>query len=457
MESVDALIIGAGQAGEPLSIALGKAGWKVALVEKKYVGGTCINYGCTPTKTMVASAEIAYLSQHTADFGVNTRSLGVDIHKVRQRKDGIVEDFRNSGERRVKNAGVELIYGLAKFISPKTMEVSLNDGNKREISADKIMINAGARSQTPKITGMESVPYLDSTSIMELDELPEHLLIIGGGYIAVEFGQMFRRFGSQVTILQHSSQLLGREDADVAESVLKILQEDGIQVLLNTEPLSVEKLPGGKIGALVKSANGSQKLTASHLLAAVGRTPNSDLLGLAAAGVNVDVQGFIQTNDRLETNVSGIYALGDIKGGPAFTHISYDDYRILKTNLIDGGNASKQGRMVPYTVFIDPQLGRVGITEKEARKKWINILVNKMPMDYVARAIEMGRTRGFMKVVVDADLKQILGAAILGTEGGELMSMIEIAMLGKLPYTALRDAIFAHPTLAESLNNLFNL
>jgi pyruvate/2-oxoglutarate dehydrogenase complex dihydrolipoamide dehydrogenase (E3) component len=322
------------------------------------------------------------------------------------------------------------------------------------MAADLIFLNTGARPASP--TGLENIPTLNSTTVMELDAVPEHLLVIGGGYVGLEFGQMFRRFGSQVTIIQRGSRLLAREDADVADEVAKIMREDGIEVMLDTTPVRAEQDSKGQIQLTVKGKEGERTLTGSHVLAAAGRTPNSDHLNLSATGLQADKGGFIPANERLETSVPGIYVLGDVKGGPAFTHISYDDFRIIRTNLIEKGNATIKDRLVPYTVFIDPQLGRVGLTEEEARAKGLNIKVAKMPMNYVARADEVDESRGVMKAIVDADTKQILGCAVLGLEGGELMAMIEIAMLGHVPYTVLSDAIFAHPTLSEGLNNLFS-
>ena len=289
---------------------------------------------------------------------------------------------------------------------------------------------------------------------MELDTLPHHLLVMGGGYIGLEFGQMFRRFGSEVTIVHRGDRLLSREDADVADEVARILDEDGIRVLLNSEAIRA-KAVDSSVNLIVRTKERETELSGSHLLVAVGRSPNTDRLNLKSAGVETDEHGFIKVNDRLETNVAGVYALGDVKGGPAFTHISYDDFRILRANLLEGGHTTTKGRLVPYTVFIDPQLGRIGLTETEARNQGLKTLVAKLPMSSVARAIEMSETRGFMKVVVEVETKQILGCAVLGIEGGELMAMFEIAMMGHLPYTTLKDAIFAHPTLAESLNNLF--
>jgi len=455
--SYDAIIIGAGQAGGPLATALANAGRKTALIEREHVGGTCVNEGCTPTKTMVASARVAYLARRAADYGVQTGPVSVDMTVVRQRKREIVKSFRGGNERRIEGThGLDLLRGEARFIDAKTLEVRLNDGEVRRLSSEVMLINNGARPSAPVVSGIETVQTLNSTSIMELDVVPEHLLVLGGGYIGLEFGQMFRRFGSQVTIIQRGAHLLAREDDDVADEVAKILREDGVEVLLESTPTHIEQAAEGRIQMSAHTPQGERTLTGSHLLVAAGRVPNSDSLNLEAAGVEVDKRGFIQVNDRLETNVPGIYALGDIKGGPAFTHISYDDFRIVRRNILEGGSASIDGRLVPYTVFIDPQLGRVGLSESEARAQGRNIKVAKMPMSYVARALEVDETRGFMKAIVDAESKEILGCAILGLEGGEIMSVLQVAMLGKLPYTALRDGVFAHPTLAESLNNLFS-
>ena len=453
----DAIVIGSGQAGGPLSTALARAGWKVAIIEREHVGGTCINEGCTPTKTMVASARVAYLASRAADYGVHTGPISVDMTVVRKRKRDIVESFRSGSQRRIEStSGVDLLMGESYFVEPKVVEVRLSTGEIRRLSAGTIFINAGARPSKPSIEGLEQVQTLNSTTIMELDTVPEHLLVLGGGYVGLEFGQMFRRFGSQVTIIQRGSHLLAREDNDVADAVADILREDGISLLLETNPVRASQDKDGAIRLTVRTPEGERALTGSHLLVAAGRTPNSDWLNLAAAGVQTDKGGFIHVNERLETNVPGIYALGDIKGGPAFTHISYDDFRIIRTNLLEHGNATIHDRLVPYTVFIDPQLGRVGLSETDARKSGRTIKVAKMPMNDVARALEVDESRGFMKAIVDADTGHILGCAILGIEGGEIMAMLEIAIMGKLSYTVLREAIFAHPTLAESLNNLFS-
>jgi pyruvate/2-oxoglutarate dehydrogenase complex dihydrolipoamide dehydrogenase (E3) component len=452
----DAIIIGAGQAAMPLSAALAKAGWKTALIEREHLGGTCVNEGCTPTKTMVASARVAYLARRAAEYGVNTDDIRVDLKRVRERKRNIVDTYRSGSEQRVtETENLEWLSGEAQFIDAKTVEVKCNDGSVQYLTANYIFINAGARPVKPTIPGLEEVESSDSTSIMELAEVPEHLLVMGGGYIGLEFGQMFRRFGSRVTIIQQGAQLLGREDEDVASEIAKIMGEDGIDVLLNTKPLEV-KQTAKRIHLEVQSSEGSKTIAGSHLLIATGRVPNTDRLNLEVAGIETDKRGFIKTNDKLETNVPGVYALGDIKGGPAFTHIAYDDYRIIRTNLLEKGDTSSNGRMVPYTVFIDPQLGRIGLSEGEAKEKGLNFRVAKIPMSYVARAVEMDEARGFMKALVDADSKQILGFVALGIEGGEIASLVQIAMMGNLPYTALRDGIFSHPGLAEGLNTLFS-
>lgn len=452
----DAVVIGAGQGGGPLATALAGAGRKTALIEREHVGGTCVNEGCTPTKTMVASARVAYLARRGADYGVHPGAVSIDMVRVRQRKRDIVASFRGGSERRITQTdGLELLMGTASFTGPNSLEVRLNDGGTQQLTAGQIFINVGARPANPPLPGLDTVPFLNSTTIMELDHVPEHLLVLGGGYIGLEFGQMFRRFGSQVTIVQRGPQLLAREDDDIAEAIAQIMRDDGIGVLLETNAKQVAQAADGSIRLTVTGPEGERTLTGSHLLVAVGRAPNSDSLNLEAAGLQTDKRGNIVANERLETNVPGIYAMGDVKGGPAFTHISYDDFRILRSNLLEGGSATITDRLVPYTVFIDPQLGRVGLSETEARRQGRNIRIAKMPMNYVARALEVDEDRGLIKAIVDADSEQILGAAVLGIEGGEIMAMLQIAMMGRLPYTALREGIFAHPTLAESLNTLF--
>ncbi len=454
-ETYDAVIIGVGQAGDPLARALAKAGRRVVIVERDVVGGTCVNRGCTPTKTMAASARVAYLVKRAADFGVQTGPVTVDLTKVRQRKRDIVVEFRDGEKTKLEDTdGVDLVFGEAKFTGPKTVEIALRDGGTQTVTAEQVFINTGARPAVPKIEGLDQIEFLDSTSVMELDAVPEHLVILGGSYIALEFGQMFRRFGSEVTVIDQSERIMEREDADVAEEITKILTEDGLTIITEAKATGVVK-SGTGITLMLQTKSGEQKVTGSHLLLAVGRTPNTDALDLPAAGIGADNHGFIKVSETLETNVPGVYVLGDVKGGPEFTHISYDDFRIVRANLLEHGSRTTANRFVPYTMFTDPQLGRVGMTEAEAKKAGKSIQVAKIPMSEVARGIETDEMRGFLKAVVDADTKQILGAAILAVDGGEIMATLEVAMMGHLPYTALRDATLAHPTLAESLNNLF--
>jgi pyruvate/2-oxoglutarate dehydrogenase complex dihydrolipoamide dehydrogenase (E3) component len=451
-EKVDAVVIGAGQAGGPLAAELARAGRRTVLIERAHVGGTCVNEGCTPTKTMVASARVAYLSRRGADYGVVTGGVRVDLAKVRERKRAIVESFRGGSQRRLEGTkGLELVFGEARFTGPRAVAV-----NGRSIASDTVFINTGCRPAAPDVAGLTRLAPLDSTSIMELDTVPEHLIVLGGGYIGLEFAQMFRRFGSRVTVVQRGPQLLPLEDEDIAAAVLQILREDGVDVLLQAEARTASGEPG-RVRLVAGSGADERVLEGSHVLLAAGRVPNTEGLDLPAAGVATDAKGFVQANERLETSAPGIYALGDVKGGPAFTHISYDDYRIIRTNLLRGGHATTTGRLVPYTVFIDPQLGRIGLNEREARRQNRAYRVVRMPMANVARALEMDEPRGVMKVLVDPDSGRLLGAAVLGIEGGELMAMLQLAIMGNLAYSQLRDAVFAHPTLAESFNNLFSL
>ena len=451
----DAIVIGAGQGGNPLCQAFANAGLHTALIEKIHVGGTCINEGCTPTKTMVASGRVAYLARRGADYGVHTGALRIAMERVRKRKRDIVNLFRSGNEGRIaKTKNLDLIYGVASFTGPKSIVVHTPKRGELHFTADRFFINAGCRPAVPDIPGLADVPFLNSTSIMELAKVPAHLLVLGGGYVGLEFAQLFRRIGSQVTIFQRTPQLLSGEDKDIADAVATILQEDGLKIHLNA---AVEKVSRSRnrISVKFRAAGKLRKVEGTHLLVATGRVPNSDTLNLPAAAISADARGFIRVNEKLETSAKDIYALGDINGGPAFTHISYDDFRILRANLLENGSATTANRLVPYTVFIDPQLGRIGLSETGARAQNRSIRVAKMPMNYVARALEVDESRGFMKAIVDANTNQILGAAVLGIEGGEIMAQLQIAMMGQLPYTTLRDAVFAHPTLAESLNNLF--
>lgn len=456
---VQNLIIGSGQAGNPLAGWLTKAAQNVVLVERDRVGGSCVNYGCTPTKTMVASARTAYMARRARDYGVNVdaASVKVDMTVVRDRKRKIVEQWSGGSEQGLlRNEKIELIYGEASFSGKREVSIALRDGGTRTIRADRVFINTGTRNFIPPIEGLADVPYLDNETIMELDAVPQHLLVLGGGYIGLEFSQMFRRFGAEVSVIEASPRFLRLEDEDIAESVVKKLTADGLDLVCCTRITRASKADNGAITLAYSDDDGNEKtISGSHLLVAAGRRPNTDMLNLAAAGVDADDRGFIKVNGKLETSAEGVWALGDCKGGPAFTHISYNDGLIVKKNLLEGASESIDNRIVPYTMYIDPQLGRVGLSETQAREQGRNIKVASMPMGRVARAAESDETTGVMKAIVDADTDRILGAAVFGIEGGEIMSLIQTAMLGDMPYTILRDAPYAHPTLAESMNNLF--
>ncbi|KAJ9651807.1 hypothetical protein H2198_008932 [Neophaeococcomyces mojaviensis] len=492
-----ALIIGSGQGGGPLAQAFANAGKRTALIESSHVGGTCINEGCTPTKTMIASGRAAYTACGAKAMGIEFKksSLQLNIETVRKRKRAIVKSFREGSEKRIKDtANLDLIMGTAKFLSSNEVEVTLNEDSTKEVlTADRIFINAGCSPGPLRIKDtdvIEPVNLLTSTSIMELSNTPRHLLVIGGGPIGVEFAQLFRRFGSQISIVQRSAHLLPNEDPDISEEMEKILKEDGITLHLGAQPQWFSKVPTGSIVLQIKTAQGETKsILASHVLNATGRTPNTAALNLEAADIKTDARGFIVVNEHLETTAPDVYALGDIKGGPAFTHISYDDFRILKHNLVSHTTSaplSTKDRVVPYCVFTDPQLGRVGLTETQAHKLYppayptnatngtpaseedltptsenptaapCRIKTASMPMSWVARALEINEVRGMMKAVVDTETSKILGFACLGYEGGELMSTVQMAMQGGLTWKQLRDMVFAHPCTAEALNNLFS-
>jgi pyruvate/2-oxoglutarate dehydrogenase complex dihydrolipoamide dehydrogenase (E3) component len=453
----DAIIIGSGQGANPLAYGLVDRGLRVALIEKEHLGGTCINVGCTPTKTMVHSAQVAHYARNAARWGVRAGNTQVDLPAIVARKRQIVERFRAGHQRKVEEReNLRLYRGHGRFVGPRTVEV-----NGERLEAERIFISAGTRPDVPRIEGLDRVPFLTNASMMELQEVPGHLIVLGAGYVGVEFGQMFRRFGAEVTIIHRGDRLLTREDPDIAAALQKALEAEGIQFLLNAETTRVEQTDSGIAldvlsGTQRPAPSTQRRLTGSHLLVATGRRPNSDDLGLETAGVETDPKGFVKVNERLETSAPGVWAMGDVKGGPAFTHISWNDYQIVWANLIEGKNETTEGRPVPYAVFTDPQLGRVGMTEAEARATGKRLKIGTIPMSGVARAIERDETAGLMKLIVDAETDRVLGAAILGTEGGELIQNLGTLMLAGAPYTLLKGAIYIHPTLAEGFYSLMD-
>lgn len=440
----DAIVIGSGQGGVPLAVRFAELGWQVALIEKGNVGGTCINTGCTPTKTMVHRAQVTHYARNAARWGVRAENVAADLRAIVAQKDRVVTSFRDGSQKRIdKHANLRLHRGWARFVGPHQIQVG-----EALLESEKIFINTGGRAIMPNIPGLDPTRVLTNENAMELIDMPEHLIILGGGYIGLEFGQMFRRFGSRVTIIHTQKQILPREDPEIATELQRILEGEGIEFHLNAQSTRVEHSKGG-VKVSLSATSGSKEIFGTHLLAAVGRRPNTDDLGLDNAGVEIGKGGFIRVNSRLETNVLGIWALGDVKGGPAFTHISYNDFQIIDANLTQAKNLTTEHRIVPYCVFTDPQLGGVGLTEKEARAAGHKLKIGKTPMSYVARAIERDETAGLMKIIVDAANDRILGASVLASEGGELIHILYTLMLGNLPYTLLKGAVYIHPTLAE--------
>ena len=457
VEKFDAIIIGSGQAGNPLAKRLSREGKRMALVEAAYIGGTCINYGCTPTKTLVGVAKDIIQARRASAYGISLQDEGPNYKLVNQRKNEVVTAFREGLESSlVQDPNITLFHGKGSFSGYKQIRVQLEDSSYTSITAESIFINTGTRAHIPDIEGLPSVNFLTSRTILELECLPKHLLIVGGGYVALEFSQIFRRMGSQVTIIEKSSRLLPKEDEDVGLEMCRILEAEGVKIITDATTKRVIAETDGAINIEILSGEKSYTLSGTHLLIATGRTPNTEDLDLSKTGIQVDEKGFIPVNDHLETTEPGIYALGDVKGGPAFTHVSYHDYIVLADHLFGKKTSSIRNRLIPYCVFTDPELGRIGLTEKEATEMGLDFSVAKMKASFIARAIETGETNGFIKAIVDNKTHKILGVAVISTNGGELMSLLQIAMLGNLGYDQLRDTMFAHPTYAEAINNLFS-
>lgn len=448
MMRYDAVVIGGGMAGLPLALKLGFKGRSVALIERDQLGGTCLNRGCIPTKTLIASARVAHLAREAAHWGIHAGPVRVNLSEVMRRKDDLVTSVRQGAETNVeKNPNVTLIRGEARFTGPHTLEV-----NGEAIEAAQVFINTGTRPVMPGIAGLRDVPFLDSTSALQLTALPEHLLVVGGGYIGVEYAQMYRRFGSQVTLVQRGPHLLKQEDEDIARALELALTQEGITILTGAAATAVTGSEG-QLRLTVRVGGAERILEGSHLLIAGGRQPNTDGLSLEAAGIGVDAQGFIPVNDRLETEVPGIWALGDVRGGPMFTHTARDDARVVYENVTKNAGLSIRDRVVPYAVFSDPQLGRVGLTESEAQRLGYRVKVGCYDGHKIARARAMGETTGFIKIVADADTDRLLGAAVLLAEGAEIVHELIAAMHLKAKYTDLQDMLHIHPTLAEGLSS----
>ena len=458
MKKYDSIIIGSGQGGTPFAFDLTSKGEKVALIEKKYLGGSCINFGCIPTKALVASSNLLHrIKTSTGELAIRVDGASIDFKKVMDRKDKIIKRSRKNIENKIKeDENLDLYRGLGSFVDKNTIKIKLNDGSVEEISGDKIFINAGSKSNIIPIDGIEDIKYYDSTSILELTSLPKHLVIIGTSYIALEFGQIFKRFGSKVTMIGRGEHILDKEDEDVSKAIQEILENEDIEFILEADTKEVSSQGDSTVITLERNDK-EETLKCSHLMLATGRVPLSKDLKLENAGVETDDKGNVKVDSKLTTNIEGIYAIGDIKGGPQFTHISFDDYKILKNNLFGDKTRSTDDRPVPFTLFTDPQLGRVGLTEKQALDKGYDIEIGKVHMDEQTRPKLDDQTKGFLKAVVDNDSKKILGVAMLGHLGGELMAMIEIAMMADMTYDKLRDGVFSHPNYSEILNNLFDI
>jgi probable pyridine nucleotide-disulfide oxidoreductase len=457
IENYEVLIVGGGKAGKTLAADLGRAGKQVALVERGMIGGTCINVGCIPTKALVKSAKVAELTARAREFGIHLENWKANMADVLAHKRAVVEGMVGLNWNNLHCAlGDRFILGDARFVAPRTISVRPADGGpERQFQGDKVFINLGAKTSLPEIPGLLDAQPLTSQSALELDRLPRHLLILGGGYIGVELGQAFRRFGAAVTIVQHGAHLLSTEDPDVSEAIEAAFKEDGIDVVLNADVDSVTGRSNGHVSLKLLTSAGERTIEGSDLLIAAGRKPMTDGIGLDLAGVELDPRGFIRVNDRLETSAPGTWALGDCAGSPQQTHVSLDDYRIVKANVFGNGGRRTTDRLIPHTVFIDPELGRVGLSERDARSQGLQIKVAKIPTKVIPRAQTLSETRGFLKAVIDAQSDQILGFTMFGAEAGEVTAVVQMAMLGRLPYTALRDGLLAHPTMAEGLNYLF--
>jgi pyruvate/2-oxoglutarate dehydrogenase complex dihydrolipoamide dehydrogenase (E3) component len=454
-EPFEVLILGSGQGGKLLAWHMARSGRRTAVVECRWIGGSCPNIACLPSKNEIWSARVAYLAQQASHFGTRTGPVAIDMAKVRQRKRDMVAREIEFHLQNYKTSGAELIMGTGGFVGPKTLEVRLNDGGTRVLAGEQVFLNVGTHAAIPSVPGLEAARPLTHIEALELDYLPTHLIVLGGGYVGLELAQTYRRFGSRVTILQSGPQLMSREDPDVANEMQRILGDEGIQILLAAETLNVHGRSGEEVSLTVRTTSGEQKIEGSDLLVAAGRIPNTAGIGFEEAGVKLDGRGYIRVNERLETTASGVWALGECAGSPQFTHASVDDFRIIRDNLA-GGERSTRDRLVPYCLFSDPSLAHVGLSEREAQRQGVGVRVAKLPMSAVLRTEATEETQGFMKALVSASDERILGFTMIGSEAGEVMAAVQTAMLAELPYGRLRDAVLAHPTMAEGLGALFS-
>jgi pyruvate/2-oxoglutarate dehydrogenase complex dihydrolipoamide dehydrogenase (E3) component len=454
IEQFDVLVFGSGTGGKLTAWTSAGEGLRTAVVERRLIGGSCPNIACLPTKNVVHSAKVADFVRHDRDFGSGTAPPTIEMAEVRARKRRMVDGLVSMHIDKYKQSGAELVFGEGSFVGPKTIQVRLNNGGVRTLQGDRVFLNLGTHAAIPDIPGLRAAKPLTHVEALELDRLPSHLIVLGGGYVGLEFAQAFVRFGSRVTILERGPQMLPREDKDLADSVMELLHLDGVDVRLNVEVKQVEGASGDSVRMTLATSAGTSHLEGSDILVAIGRTPNTENIGLDKTGVTLDARGFIQVNTRLETTAPGIWALGECAGSPQFTHISEDDFRIVHANL-HGGSRNTRDRLVPFCLFTDPEIARVGLNETEAVAAGRPYRVAKLPMQAVFRAMTLSETRGFMKALVSQETDEILGFTAVGPQAGEIIAVVQTAMMGKLPYTALRDAVFTHPTMAEGLGQLF--
>src|SRR6516162_4528719 len=451
---LEMLVLGSGEGGKYLAWYMAGSGHRTAVVERKLIGGSCPNTNCLPSKNEIWGAKVADLVHHADRFGMVTGSVATDMKRVLARKRDMVDGLIAMHLDQYKASGAELIMGTGRFIAPKTIEVNLNDGGTRVLTGDRVALNLGTHAAIPDIPGLAAAKPLTNVEALELDRLPDHLVVIGGGYVGLELAQAYRRFGSRVSIIETGPQLAGREDPDVAAALLEMLRDEGIALHLGVKVLGVHGRSGQTVSLQLHTPSGDQTIEASDILVAAGRTPNTAGIGLELAGVALDARGYIAVNDRLETSAPDVWAVGECAGSPQFTHVSEDDFRIIRENLV-GGDRTTRGRLVPYRMFTDPPLARVGLSEDEARRQGIVVRVAKLPILAVLRSRTTSETRGFMKALVEADGDRILGFTMLGADAGEVTAVVQTAMLAGMPYTGLREAIIAHPTMAEGLGALF--